>query len=282
MLKIAIPNKGSLSEEGVALLKEAGYKCKRYGRELIVRDKENQIEFIYLRPRDIAVYVGNGILDIGITGRDLAIDSEAPVKELLALNFGNSLFYYAVPANTELTPAEFAGKRIASSYPNIVRKDLKKRGIKAQIIRLDGAVEISINLGVADAIADVVSSGQTLKEAGLKVVGDPILSSEAVLITRDKKIIESADGKKLVDRLKGILLARVYAMVEYDVPRKALAKACKITPGIESPTVSPLVEDDWAAVKSMVKRKEVNKIMDELKKTGAKGIIITDIRTCRL
>ena len=282
MLKIAIPNKGSLSEEGVALLKEAGYKCKRRGRELIVQDKENQIDFIYLRPRDIAVYVGNGLLDMGITGRDLTIDSEAAVTELLPLNFGNSLFYYAVPENTNLTPAKFAEKRIASSYPNIVKKDLKKRGIKARIVRLDGAVEISIKLGVADAIADVVSSGQTLKEAGLKVVGESILESEAILIARDKKIVESGDGKKLINRLQGILLARTYAMVEYDVPRKSLEKACKITPGIESPTVAPLVEDDWAAVKSMVKRKEVNQIMDKLKKAGAKGIIITDIRTCRL
>ena len=282
MLKIAIPNKGSLSEEGVTLLKAAGYKCKRRGRELIVRDQENNIDFIYLRPRDIAVYVGNGLLDMGITGRDLAIDSEADVKELLPLNFGNSSFFYAVPANTKLTPAKFAGKRIASSYSNIVKKDLKKRGIKAQIIKLDGAVEISINLGVADAIADVVSSGQTLKEAGLKIVGEPILESEAVLISRDKKIAESNDGKKLIDRLNGILLARTYAMVEYDVPRKSVIKACKITPGIESPTIAPLAEPDWVAVKSMVKRKEINKILDELKKTGAKGIIITDIRTCRL
>lgn len=282
MLKIAIPNKGSLSEDGVELLKEAGYKCKRRGRELIVRDLENQIEFVYLRPRDIAVYVGNGQLDMGITGRDLAIDSEADVKELLSLNFGNSLFYYAVPANTKLTPAKFTGKRIASAYPNIVKKDLKKRGIKAHIIRLDGAVEISVNLGVADIIADVVSSGQTLKEAGLKIVGDPILQSEAVLIVRDKKIAESVDAKKLIDRLQGIILARTYAMVEYDVPRESLTKACKITPGIESPTIAPLAEENWVAVKSMVKRKEVNKIMDELKKAGAKGIIITDIRTCRL
>lgn len=282
MLKLAIPNKGSLSEDGVELLKEAGYKCRRRGRELIVRDLENQIEFIYLRPRDIAVYVENGLLDLGITGRDLAIDSETNFKELLPLNFGNSLFFYAVPENSKLSPAKFAGKRIASSYANIVKKDLKKRGIKAQIVRLDGAVEISIALGVADVIADVVSSGQTLKEAGLKIVGDPILVSEAVLIARDRKIAETDEAKKLIDRLQGILLARTYAMVEYDVPRAALEKACKITPGIESPTIAPLAEENWVAVKSMVKRKDVNRIMDELKKAGAKGIIITDIRTCRI
>lgn len=282
MLKIAIPNKGSLSEESVSLLKEAGYKCRRHSRELIVRDKVNKIEFVYLRPRDIAVYVGSGVLDLGITGRDLAIDSKAQVKELLALNFGNSSFYYALPVDSNLKPAKFAGKRIATAYPNIVNKDLKKRGVKADIIRLDGAVEISINLGVADVIADVVSSGQTLKEAGLKIVGEPILESEAILVARDKKIANSSDGKKLINRLNGILLARNYAMVEYDVPRKSLEKACKITPGIESPTIAPLAEADWVAVKSMVKLQEVNSIMDKLQSVGAKGIIITDIRTCRL
>lgn len=282
MLKIAIPNKGSLSEESVKLLKEAGYKCKRRGRELIVVDKENEIEFIYLRPRDIAVYVANGVLDLGITGRDLAIDSNSKVEELLALNFGNSRFFYAVPAEKNLTPDDFEGMRIASSYPNIVKQDMEKRGLKTTIVRLDGAVEISIKLGVADAIADVVSSGATLKEAGLKIIGSPIIDSEAILISRDKNISANKDIQKLVNRLQGILVARSYAMIEYDVPRTKVEAACLLTPGIESPTISPLAEDSWVAVKSMVKRKEVNEIMDKLKECGAKGIIITDIRTCRL
>lgn len=282
MLKIAIPNKGSLSEDGVKLLQEAGYKCKRRGRELIVVDKDNEIEFIYLRPRDIAVYVANGVLDLGITGRDLALDSNSQVEELLALNFGNSRFFYAVPADKNLTPDDFDGMRIASSYPNIVNNDMEKRGLKTEIVRLDGAVEISIQLGVADAIADVVSSGATLKEAGLKIIGSPILDSEAILISRDKNISANADIQKLVNRLQGILLARSYAMIEYDVPRTKADAACLLTPGIESPTISPLAEDSWVAVKSMVKRKDINDIMDKLKDTGAKGIIITDIRTCRL
>jgi len=282
MLKIAIPNKGSLSEDGVKLLKEAGYKCKRRGRELIVVDNDNEIEFIYLRPRDIAVYVANGVLDLGITGRDLALDSNAEVEELLALNFGNSRFFYAVPAGKNLTPDDFEGMRIASSYPNIVKNDMEKRGLQTEIVRLDGAVEISIKLGVADAIADVVSSGATLKEAGLKIIGSPILDSEAILISRDKNISTNADIQKLVNRIQGILLARSYAMIEYDVPRTKVEAACLLTPGIESPTISPLAEDSWVAVKSMVKRKEINDIMDKLKENEAKGIIITDIRTCRL
>jgi ATP phosphoribosyltransferase len=282
MLKIAIPNKGSLSEESVAILKECGYKCKRRGRELIVIDEQNSIEFVYLRPRDIAVYVGSGIIELGITGRDLAIDSSAPVKELLPLNFGNSKFFYAAPVNEISSVNEFSGKRIATSYAIIVEKDLAERGISAEVVRLDGAVEISVRLGVADIIADVVSSGLTLKEAGLKIIGEPILESEAILVSGFTDIAEHKEARKLIDRLQGILHARTYAVVEYDVKKDALDSACRITPGIESPTVSPLAEENWIAVKSMIKRKDINRVMDQLKDIGAKGIIVTDIRTCRL
>lgn len=282
MLQIAIPNKGSLSEEAVALLKEAGYKCSRSGRELVVSDKDNNIDFIYLRPRDIAVYVGNGVLDLGITGRDLAVDSKSNVFEILPLNFGRSSFRYAVPKELDITPEKFAGLRIATSYPEIVLQDMAKRHVKAKIIRLDGAVEVSVQLGVADVIADVVESGQTLKEAGLKVVGEPLMQSEAILIGRDAGIQSNVEVKKLIGRLKGILVARTYAMIEYDISRESLAKACAITPGIESPTIAPLSNPDWVAVKAMILRKESNHIMDELHRIGARGIIVTDIRSCRI
>ena len=198
MLQIAIPNKGALSEKSVALLKEAGYKCNRSGRELIVTDEENNIDFVFLRPRDIAVYVGKGIIDLGITGRDLAIDSKAEVKEIMALNFGNSSFRYAVPKDSGLTPEKFGGLRIATSYPEIVRIDMEKRGVETQIVRLDGAVEISIQLGVADVIADVVESGRTLKEAGLAVVGDALMQSEAVLIARDEGMAENPEVSRML------------------------------------------------------------------------------------
>ena len=282
MLKIAIPNKGALSDDAIALLKEAGYKCTRYGRELTVIDTRNNVEFIYLRPRDIAIYVGNGILDLGITGRDLAFDSRAGVVELLPLEFGFSSFYYAVPNDCNLTPDRFEGLRIATSYPAIVEDDLKERKVKAHIVRLDGAVEISIRLGVADAIADVVESGMTLKEAGLKTVGTPVMRSEAVLVARNRDITARSEVVAIMKRLEGIILARKYAMIEYDIPRTALAEACKITPGIESPTVSPLNNDQWAAVKAMTPRKEINHVIDQLEAIGAKGIIVTDIRTCRI
>lgn len=282
MIYIALPNKGSLSEDAVQLVKEAGYNCRRYGRELVVRDSDNGIEFIFLRPRDIAVYVSNGVLDLGITGRDLALDSEADVRELLSLGFGKSTFCYAVPAETDLTPDKLEGLRIATSYSSITKADLARRGIKAKVVKLDGAVEISIRLGVADVIADVVQTGRTLVEAGLKITGDPILRSEAVLVSGKPDIEKNEKVRRFIDRLTGIILARAYVMVEYDVEEKNLQTACDITPGIESPTVSPLSKKGWVAVKSMAKRKDVNAIMDGLTEIGARGIIITDIRTCRI
>lgn len=283
MLKIAIPNKGSLSEEARALISEAGYNCKRYSRELKVTDVANQVEFIFLRPRDIAVYVQSGIIDLGITGRDLAMDSESEVDELLPLGFGRSSFCYAVPEESLLTPEGFKGKRIATSYPGIVGRDLKNRNIDAKIIKLDGAIEISINLGVADAIADVVQTGRTMVEAGLRISGEPIMVSEGILATRKGRAEHlTAPEQVFIERLKGIVVAREYVMVEYDVAGDALETACAVTPGIEAPTVAPLRREGWFAVKAMARKKELNTIMDRLAEVGAKGIIVTDIRTCRL
>lgn len=282
MLQIAIPNKGALSEDAVRLLKEAGYKCSRYGRELIVHDSENDVDFIFLRPRDIAVYVGNGIVDLGITGRDLTIDSKADVAELLPLEFGKSRFCYAVPKNSGLTPDEFNGLRIATSYPEIVARDMAKRNFNVKIVKLDGAVEISVKLGVADCIADVVESGRTLIEAGLEITGDPILYSEALLIAGNADVANIPDVKKLIARLRGILVARSYAMIEYDIEKSKLKACCQITPGIESPTISPLDNPDWVAVKAMIGKKEINSVMDKLYAEGARGIIVTALSSCRL
>ncbi|BBO85391.1 ATP phosphoribosyltransferase [Desulfosarcina ovata subsp. sediminis] len=282
MLKIALPNKGSLSEDAVQLIREAGYNCRRYSRELIVCDSRNQVEFVFLRPRDIAIYVSKGILDLGVTGRDLTQDSGADVEELLPLGFGRSDFCYAVPADTGLTPDQLAGRRIATSYPQLVSEDLQRRGFQAEIIRLDGAVEISVRLGVADAIADVVQTGRTLHAAGLKVVGPPLLQSEAILVARSQAITANEAVYLFIERIRGIVVAREYVMVEYDIPEAMLEMACVITPGIESPTVSPLSKKGWVAVKSMSRQQDVNPIMDRLTKLGAKGIIVTDIRTCRI
>ena len=282
MLQLAVPNKGALSERAVSLLAEAGYRCTRSGRELIVKDRENDVNFVFLRPRDIAVYVGKGVLDLGITGRDLTADSNAPVVEIMPLEFGRSRFCFAAPADSGWTVADLNGKRIATSYPELLRRNLEQRGLTAEIVRLDGAVEISVGLGVADAIADVVESGRTLAEAGLAVIGEPMLQSEAVLVARSREVAAAPDVKILMGRIKGILLADTYAMIEYDIPRAQLAAVCAITPGIESPTVAPLSNPDWVAVKSMIRRVDSNRIMDELYAEGARGIIVTEIRSCRI
>ena len=281
-LKLAIPNKGALSEGAVKLLGEAGYRCFRGGRELIVADDANGIDFVFLRPRDIALYVGRGIIDLGITGRDLAADSGAGVAELLPLGFGKSRFCFAAPAAKKMRVEDLNGLRIATSYPQLLSGMLKQRNLDCPIVKLDGAVEISIRLGVADAIADVVESGATLREAGLEIVGEPLMQSEALLVAREAAFAERPEVKRLIGRLLGIIRASEYAMVEYDIPRDKLEQACRITPGVEAPTVAPLSNPDWVAVKAMVRRKECNRIMDELYDIGARGIFVADIRSCRL
>lgn len=282
MIKIALPNKGTLSEDAVRLMTEAGYTCKRYNRELFVHDKNNEIDFVFLRPRDIAVYVSRGVIDIGITGRDLAREADVVLNEILALGFGKSKFCYAVSRESNQAPDDFNGLRIATSYPHLVKKDLSRRQIQADVVKLDGAVEISVTLGVADVIADVVQSGRTLTEAGLKIIGSPILESEALLISGPHTSIDNTSITTCLERLRGIVVAREYVMVEYDAPNNILEKFCAVTPGIESPTIAPLSKSGWVAVKAMVKQKDTNKVMDELTQLGAKGIIVTNIKTCRL
>jgi ATP phosphoribosyltransferase len=162
-----------------------------------------------------------------------------------------------------------------------VEHSLKSLGINAEIVRLDGAVESSVRLGVADVIADVVSTGSTLRQAGLQVFGDPILTSEAIVIKRKGAPIP-AGLDVLIRRLQGVVTARRYVLLDYDVPKTLVDKACAITPGLESPTISPLQKADWVAVRAMVLRKETNQVMDELWALGARGILVTDIHACRL
>jgi ATP phosphoribosyltransferase len=281
MLRVAVPNKGSLSESAVGMLKEAGYRQRYDVRDLIMHDVENDIEFYFLRPRDIAVYVGSGELDAGITGRDLLLDSGAPAHEILPLGFGGSTFRYATTPERAKEISGLTGLRIATSYPVLVASHLSSHGIEAKVVRLDGAVEGSVRLGVADAIADVVSTGTTLRQAGLEIIGEPILESEAVLIMRDGA--ESTPALELLmRRIQGVIIARQYVLMDYDVRQELVEQACVITPGIESPTVSPLHDSGWAAVRAMVLRKETNRVMDELWDLGARGILVTDIHACRL
>ena len=279
MIRIAVPNKGSLADSSIAILKEAGYRQRVDARDLVLLDPENGVEFYYLRPRDIAIYVGSGELEAGITGRDLLIDSGAPAKEILNLGFGGSTFRFAGSVDRDWKISDLAGKRIATAYPGLVASHLKELKISADVVRLDGAVESSVRLGVADVIADVVSTGNTLRQAGLKIFGEPILNSEAVLI----KNASQSDGLEiLMRRLQGVVTARQYVLLDYDIPKSALDRACELTPGLESPTISPLQKADWVAVRAMVPRNETNAVMDDLWKIGARGILVTDIHACRL
>lgn len=281
MLRVAIPNKGTLSEPASLMLREAGYRQRHETRDLTVLDPANDVEFFFLRPKDIAIYVGSGDLDLGITGRDLSQDSRAHVVELVQLGFGHSAFRYAGPVEKDWRISDIAGLRIATAYPNLVRADLESRGISAEVIRLDGAVEISVQLGLADVVADVVGSGRTLRQHAMAAFGDVICSSEAVLITRNGHEVTSA-ARRLASRLQGVVIAQQFVMLEYDCPRAVLDRAVEITPGRESPTVSPLADPDWVAVRAMVRRNESNPVMDELVDLGAKAILVTDIRSCRL
>ena len=281
MLRIAVPNKGSLADESIAILKEAGYKQRTDSRDLVLVDTSNSVEFYYLRPRDIAIYVGSGALEAGITGRDLLIDSGAHATEVMALNFGGSTFRFAGPAGKDYSLKDINGKRVATAYPGLVATHLSSLGVSAEVVRLDGAVESSVRLGVADLIADVVSTGNTLRQAGLEIFGEPILTSEAIVISR-KDVALPSELEVLIRRLQGVVTARQYVLMDYDIKKSDVDAACAITPGLESPTISPLQNPDWLAVRAMVLRSQTNKVMDDLYALGARGILVTDIHACRL
>lgn len=280
MLRVALPSKGTLAAPASEMLAEAGYRQRHDPKDLTVLDTVNEVEFFFLRPRDISVYVGSGELDLGITGRDLVLDSEAPVTERLALGFGGSSFRYAAPTGRDWKVGDLEGLRVATAYPRLVKADLARHGVRVTLIQLDGAVEISVQLGVADAIADVVGSGRTLRQHGLTTFGDTICSSEAVVVERSDAEA-SPERAQLVARLQGVVFAQQYVMLDYDCPRTLLDAALAITPGLESPTLAPLADSDWVAVRAMVPRQDANRIMDELSACGAKAILASDIRSCR-
>jgi ATP phosphoribosyltransferase len=278
MLKIALPNKGQLAEPAQAMLREAGYLRSHHPRDLVVRDPQNDVEFYFLRPRDIAIYIARGTLDVGITGRDLVLDSGADVVEAMSLGFGDSVFTFAVPA---AAAADVSGKRIATAYPRLLQNWLDKNDISATVVELDGAVENAVALGVADAVADVVDTGTTLQQAGLVVIGEPILVSEAVLVLRSStKPTDELD--RFTRRVSSVQVARKYVMVDYDIESAQLARAVAITPGLESPTIAPLHKEGWVAVRALVERNQMHQVMDDLYAVGARGILITDLHGCRL
>jgi ATP phosphoribosyltransferase len=280
LLRIAVPNKGALAQAAADMLRESGYRQRQDSKELTLVDTESGAEFFYLRPRDIALYVGEGTLDVGITGRDLLLDSGAKAEEVMALGFGRSTFRFAGPSGRYSELGQLQGARIATSYVGLVQQYLAEHGVEATVNRLDGAVESSVQLGVADVIADVVETGSTLGEAGLETFGGPLLESEAVLITRGGATPPGLDVFRR--RLEGVMVARSYVMMDYDVPSERVSEAVALTPGIESPTVSPLHREGWFAVRAMVPRATAQRVMDELWQVGARAILVTDIHACRL
>ncbi|GAA3512105.1 ATP phosphoribosyltransferase [Georgenia daeguensis] len=281
MLRIAVPNKGSLSDPACEMLVEAGYRERRDRRELVLPDPDNDVEFFFLRPRDIAVYVGSGTVDVGITGRDLLLDSGVDAVEHRPLGFARSTFRFAAPAGEITSLEQVAGKRVATSYDVLVGNYLAEHGVDATVVHLDGAVESAVQLGIADVVADVVETGTTLRAAGLSTFGEPILKSEAVLI--HPRGHEVSNGLTVLDRrLQGVLVARQYVLMDYDVPVEHVEKAVAITPGLESPTVSPLHNGEWVAVRSMVRKEATNRVMDELYDVGARAILVTSIHACRI
>lgn len=281
LLRIAVPNKGSLAESTHTMLTEAGYRQRTDSKDLVLVDEANGVEFYYLRPRDIAVYVGERTLDLGFTGRDMLLDSGADATEVLQLGFGATRFRFAAPDGSNWSVADLAGKRVATSYPGLLGAWLAERGIEARLIRLDGAVETAVRLGVADAVADVVETGSTLRRAGLQMFGEPILLSEAILIQPTDA--ERPSGLDLlIRRLSGVMTARTYKMVDYNVAAEKLDAVARLTPGIDSPTVSPLAREGWLAVRAMIPAGDAQRIMDDLWDAGAEGILVTDIAACRL
>jgi ATP phosphoribosyltransferase len=280
MLRIAVPNKGSLADTATEMLQEAGYTGRRDPKDLHVIDPANEVEFFYLRPKDIATYVGSGALDVGITGRDLLLDARMPgAKEIESLGFGESTFRFAAPPGSFTSVEDLEGVRVATAYPGLVDAFLDERGVAVDLVPLDGAVESAVRLGVADAVADVVSTGTTLKQAGLEIFGPIILQSEAVLIEAPHE----ADGTAtLLRRLRGVMVARRYVLIDYDLPAELIDAAVAIAPGIESPTISPLRDPAWVAVRVMSPRKDVNRVMDDLYAIGARAILVTAIHNARL
>ena len=281
MLRIAVPNKGSLADAAATIFREAGYRQRTDTKELAILDPENDVEFFYLRPRDIAIYVGEGTLDLGVTGKDLLIDSGTAATTVLPLGFAASTFRLAAMPGTIDSLADLQGKRVATAYPGVMAGILERSGIEATVVGLDGAVETAIRLGVADAIADVVQTGTTLRTAGLEIVGEPLLESEALLIGHADRA-EKPQVVQLTRRLQNVLVARQYVMLDYDVKADVLEAACALTPGLQSPTVSPLHRDEWYAVRSMVRSTDTNAIMDKLWDLGARAILVTDIVACRI
>jgi ATP phosphoribosyltransferase len=281
LLRIGVPSKGRLAEISAQLLNEAGLTFRRPERSLFARCRDMPVEITFLRTDDIPVLCAEGAIDLGVTGADLVAESGADLVHRLDLGIGSCRLALCVAEDSTVADArQLAGQRIATSFPRITRDWLAKRGVEAHFVELSGSVEIMIQLEVADAIVDLVETGSTLAANRLRVL-DEIGRYETVLV-QNHKVADPATADRIVRRLEGIVIARSYSLLEYNIPRARLRDAEKITPGFKSPTVSALEDADWCAVRAMVKRGEAHAIMERLEAIGASAIIETDISNCRL
>jgi ATP phosphoribosyltransferase len=280
-LRIGIPSKGRLSELATELLNQAGLQFRRQERTLFALVKQLPVDIIFLRTDDIPVLCAEGAIDLGITGSDLVEESRVEVDTRMALGVGRCRLSLCVPDSSPIqSGADLDGKRIATSFPNVTRRFLSQHQADAHLVELSGSVEIMISLGVADAIVDLVETGSTLAANRLRVLTD-IGSYETVLIqNRQQRHAEMA--ARIIRRLEGVVIARDYSLLEYNIPRERLPDAEAITPGFNSPTISALENPGWCAVRVMVRSKDVIEVMERLESIGASAILETSIGNCRL
>lgn len=280
-LRIGVPSKGRLEELAGELLRQAGLSFRKQDRSLFARCREMPVEITFLRTDDIPVLCAEGAIDMGITGSDLVAESQVEVLHRLDLGVGACRLAVCVPEDSPIhSPRDLDGCRIATSFPNITTRFLNRHGAHPHVVILSGSVEIMITLGVAEAIVDLVETGSTLAANRLRVQ-EEIGRYQAVLIQNlAARHAELAD--RVVRRLEGVVIARSYSLLEYNVPRAKLAEAEQITPGFKSPTISALEDPTWCAVRAMVKRDQVIEIMERLEGLGASAILETQITNCRL
>jgi ATP phosphoribosyltransferase len=280
-LRIGVPSKGRLAEQAAELLAQAGLSFRRQERSLFALVREMPVEVTFLRTEDIPVLCAEGAIHMGITGSDLVLESGVDVATRLELGVGKCRLAVCVPDDsTYKSPKELDGKRIATSFTNATAGYLAKFGAKAHLVPLSGSVEVMIALGVADAIVDLVETGSTLAANRLRIF-DEIGSFQTVLI-QNKTCQQTELADRVVRRLEGVVIARAYSLLEYNIPRAKLPEAEKITPGFNSPTVSALEDPNWCAVRVMVRRSEIIKVMEQLEALGAHAILETAINNCRL
>lgn len=280
-LRIGLPSKGRLSDIAGDLLKQAGLSFRRQNRGLFARVSGLPVELIFLRTDDIPTLCAEGAIDMGITGSDLLEESGGSAEVRMKLGVGRCRLAICVPDDANLkSAADLDGKRIATSFPAITQRYLAKHQATAHLVSLSGSVEVMIQLGVADAIVDLVETGSTLAANRLRIL-EEIDSYETVLIQNDRcRDAETAD--RVVRRLEGVVIARDYSLLEYNVPRSKLEAAEAITPGFNSPTVNTLEDPEWCSIRVMVKRGVVIDAMERLETLGASAVIETPISNCRL